>query len=101
MTSWYYNPPAPWELVADADASSGCYEFDMVAAFRNTDTGAVIAGQDSGCSCYSPYEGWSEADFVQVRTIGDLDGPLSELSEYRPLSAADRLDFINKVRAAL
>lgn len=58
----YSKPEAhDLEVVIDHDYSDG-YEFDLIVVFRDKNTGEYLMGEDSGCSCYSPFEGLDRRD---------------------------------------
>ncbi len=45
------------EVVANAELSEPCYSFDMAVVWYSKDAKKFYWGQDSGCSCPSPFEG--------------------------------------------
>lgn len=52
-----YHEPEAFGLtpIGDVDWSDGCYQFSMTAVWRDQD-GNLLWGEDSGCSCPSPFE---------------------------------------------
>ncbi len=61
----YYNPEKfGLEKVGEVDDPGACYSFDIFAVWRAAD-GTLYWGQDSGCSCPSPFE--------DVRGLEDLE----------------------------
>jgi hypothetical protein len=70
-----YSNPEKFGLkhVADLDFSSGSYEFDTTAVWVNDKVKKFYWADDSGCSCPSPFEGFSTIEqlnsgpFEQVR----------------------------------
>lgn len=78
----YYNPQDfGLEVVGDIERSDGCYQFDMVVVWKQA-RGKYWIGQDSGCSCPSPFE--------DITDINELDGP------YTKDGLRKRLDWIMK-----
>jgi hypothetical protein len=62
--SIYYSPEKfAARIVGDVD-TLGSYEFNMIAVFQRLDDGALFWGEDSGCSCFSPFE--------DAKSVGDL-----------------------------
>jgi hypothetical protein len=76
-----YNEPDHFglELVAMIERPDMSYEFDMFGIWRDASTGQVYNGQDSGCSCPSPFEGYTSlADLTEVKTAAELHKALNE-----------------------
>jgi len=70
MGNIYYSPEDyGLELVGEIERSDGCYQFDMVAVWKQA-RGKYWIGQDSGCSCPSPFE--------DIYDINSLDGPYTK-----------------------
>jgi hypothetical protein len=52
----YYDPEKfGLTTVGEVELSSGSYEFDLFVVWQDS-TGRYLWGQDSGCSCPSPFE---------------------------------------------
>lgn len=82
MGNIYYDPSDfGLEVVGEIERSDGCYQFDMVVVWKQT-RGKYWIGQDSGCSCPSPFE--------DVTDINELDGP------YNKDGLRKRLDWIRE-----
>jgi hypothetical protein len=78
----YYNPEGyGLEVVGVIERSDGDYQFDMVAVWRES-RGRYWIGQDSGCSCPSPFE--------DIYDINQLDGP------HNKAGLRKRLDYIRE-----
>lgn len=68
MSNIYYDPEKfGLEIIWKAEAELS-YEFDIVAAWGSKATGAVYIGRDSGCSCPSPFE-----QYTQLDSVNDLE----------------------------
>jgi hypothetical protein len=94
----YYEPPAPWKILAEHDWA-GAYEFSMLVVWRNEQTGAMVAAADSGCSCPTPFSQLDlDTDALEVRSPEDLK-PLLDWLEPEDANAVH--DLKAKVRAAL
>lgn len=74
------------EILGDIDFAEE-YEFAIFAVFRDTGTGAILYGFDSGCSCPVPFESISRDDLEPLDSINYLR---HLLSGYR--TAYDRVD---------
>lgn len=82
MNNIYYNPEAfGLELVGEIEWRECYYEFDFLAVWKEK-RGQYWIGQDSGCSCPSPFE--------DVTDINELDGP------YNKDGLRKRLDWLVK-----
>ncbi len=70
----YYSPEEyGLEVVFEKEAGRD-YDFDMFVVWRDPDTGQLYWGEDAGCSCPSPFEGYGYDD---LRT-GDVDDLLRD-----------------------
>lgn len=66
----YYNPQDyGLEIVGELEWSEPCYDFDMTVVWKEK-RGTYWIGDDSGCSCPSPFEDITEKD--------ELDGPYTK-----------------------
>jgi hypothetical protein len=80
MSNIYYNPEDfGLETIGEFDWYEESYEFDITAVWKSK-RGEYWIGNDSGCSCPSPFE-----DF---RDINDLDGP------YKKSELKKRLNYM-------
>ncbi|MEO3974389.1 hypothetical protein [Streptomyces sp. CAU 1734] len=62
MSTVYYSPEDfGLTMVGDVEAAGG-YEFDMLAVWRRDEDGALFWSTDSGCSCFSPFDGMESPD---------------------------------------
>ncbi|XVU22564.1 DUF7574 domain-containing protein [Actinoplanes sp. CA-054009] len=81
----YYDPdpyyqPEKFGLVkaAEAELSEPCYSFDTAVVWYHAESRSFYAGQDSGCSCPSPFE--------YVHKLEELSGPYDKIGALRFLS---------------
>lgn len=52
----YYNPEEfGLKIVGEIDWSDGCYQYDLTVVWQD-EAGQLYIGNDSGCSCPSPFE---------------------------------------------
>src|SRR6266550_2141041 len=90
--------------ISDPDLS---YAFDVIMAFRDTETRAIYLAQSAGCSCIQPFEEFTcLADMTQVRTIEDARTFVSaaqpiDHSEQRTFLQRDILRFLDIIDLAL
>jgi hypothetical protein len=72
MSNIYYNPQDfGLTIVGEVEFSSGCYEFDTSVLWRS-DAGEFYIGDDSGCSCPSPFEDIGIRDLMKIAKLQDL-----------------------------
>lgn len=70
MSNIYYSPEEyGLEVVGAIERSGDCYQFDMVVVWKQA-RGKYWIGQDSGCSCPSPFE--------DIYDVNSLDGPYNK-----------------------
>lgn len=75
MNNIYYSPETfGLETVHVADDPEAYYSFDMFVIWRDVETGALFYGQDSGCSCPTPFEyvGRDELAELTSDTLGEF-----------------------------
>ena len=64
----YYSPQNHGlEILGEIDYG-GAYEFDKLVVWREVETDKVFYGFDSGCSCPSPFEGFSDVSSLEEVT---------------------------------
>lgn len=66
------------ETVGEIDWSSGCYEFDLTVVWRRTFDGAFVYGEDSGCSCPSPFESTGVDELTRIQSLEQFKAHLAE-----------------------
>ena len=70
MSNIYYNPEDfGLELVGEFEWTEPCWSFDTLAVWKEG-RGRYWIGEDSGCSCPSPFE--------NITDINELDGPYTK-----------------------
>lgn len=103
MNNVYYAPEKfGLTTVGELDYSSGSYEFDLTAVWVD-DQKNLYYGDDSGCSCPSPFEGVGLNDLTKA-TVAQLQGHLrARMAEaYRKyVSDNDVVDLVNAARKAV
>ncbi len=104
-----YRHPETWgmEQVAAIDYSSGCYEFNYRVVWKD-EKGVLWSGRDSGCSCPTPFEDFTEeSDFERVTRAWIthvLEPELNNESgkeKYRPTAREEYGNFLWEVKKAL
>lgn len=62
----FYDPAKfGLETVGTVDYSSGSYEFEYLAVWKDA-SGQLYYAEDSGCSCPSPFEGMGVTDLTKA-----------------------------------
>lgn len=77
MSSWDDMVINNWrdlglEEVVSIDWSDGYYQFDMTLAYYQPSTGKFFWADDSGCSCPSPFEGFTKLEDFETGTAWQL-----------------------------
>lgn len=61
----YYSPEDyGLELIRDVELTDEPYRFNIIAVWKDKETGDLYMGEDAGCSCPTPFE--------RVHSLGDL-----------------------------
>ncbi len=100
----YYQPEAFGLVpVAEIDYSDGCYQFDIRAVWKHTETGRLYTARDSGCSCPSPFEEFTKLELLDEVDMYVLENEVSDESgyEYSDVNAHEAARFIQLVRDEL
>jgi hypothetical protein len=94
LSNIYDNPAAHGaEFIGEVSEPDMCWEFNVIA-FWSKD-GKVYAGQDSGCSCPSPFETFDGiADLTEVRSLDDARRLMDSNSR---MLASDKRDMLEKL----
>lgn len=68
----YYNPEMfDLTILSSADVADS-YEFDMIVVWKHAD-GRFFIGNDSGCSCPSPFENFDSLDeLTEVTNLAEI-----------------------------
>ncbi len=73
----YYSPEKfGLTTIGEIDFSDGCYQFDLTVVWRNA-SGQLFYGDDSGCSCPSPFERQG-LDDLTASSFADLQAHLEK-----------------------
>lgn len=59
MNNIYYSPESHGLTIVDSIDTGGSYEFDIVAIWKDSD-GNLFWAADSGCSCPTPFENYTD-----------------------------------------
>jgi hypothetical protein len=79
----YYNPEAfDLEVIDDIQWGEACYDFDVTGVWRRKSDGQLFVGDDSGCSCYSPFERFTIEDLTPMESAMAVQKHLESKLEY-------------------
>jgi hypothetical protein len=94
-----YSSPEKFGLttIAQLDDDLANYSFDMVVAWKHSD-GSIYWGQDSGCSCPSPFEEFTGLEMLS-RAAPDLLDLQQAVENHHTHSAEDARRFMEAVRS--
>lgn len=92
MSDLYHSPEKHGlRIFGELDDPNACYSFGMFVVWEQIDGGALFFGQDSGCSCPSPFE--SVTSLADIAAIEDTPESWKafrdELDEWRRSYGAD------------
>lgn len=95
----YYSPEKfGLTPIAEIDYSSGHYEFDIRCVWKH-ENGKLLTARDSGCSCPSPFEDYSDIESLEEVNIDSLVAEVNSATEYTdPLQ---RKEFLKTVKDAM
>lgn len=89
----YYNPEKfNLEIVA-SDDSSDSYEFDMFVVWKHKETGQLFYATDSGCSCYSPFDNFTEEELHEAGNVHEIINAINDWagSYYNPAELIEKV----------
>ena len=97
MYNVYYNPEK-FDLrpVAEIELDHESWQFNIVCVWQHTKTGEFYMGQDSGCSCPSPFEDYTSLDKLDRLVYDDLEKWVKSAVNQNEMA-----DFLKKVRQAI
>lgn len=83
LSDWYhdvYHVPEKFglTLVGEIQWGEPDYSFNMTIALRRNGDGQLFYGDDSGCSCPSPFEDFTTVESLTPCTRGELQAHLYE-----------------------
>lgn len=99
----YYQPEKfGLTLIDKLDYSSGNYVFDFRVVWKHK-SGKFYTARDSGCSCPSPFENYTDLKDLDELSISALEKEIrEELSKsHECVSRQEASDFLNKVKDPL
>lgn len=101
----YYQPEKfGLTKLHEIDDPGASYSFDMIVLWRHDETGALYYAQDSGCSCPSPFEGFTSlGKLVSLTddTWGEFEATVNDWCTYSPRhEAAAQVDRTEMLRVA-
>jgi len=101
MTDIYYNPEAfDLETVAEIELEEPDYSFDIALVQQDTKSKKFYVNTDSGCSCPSPFEGFTtKASLGQPLGAHQAVKKIGELVSGNAHAAASAAEAIAKVMA--
>ena len=101
----YYSPQnLGMTLIGSLSDDSLSYEFDIYIVVQDNKTGRVLAENDAGCSCPTPFEGISLADMREIQTLDAFRSDVKQWNErydHRRASKQEIDALEEKVRTAL
>lgn len=93
MSNLYYNPEDfDLELVTEHELDDEAYQFNVVAVWRNKSTGQLLWATDSGCSCPSPFEDYSELAQLEPLNVKQAEGLVRSCA-----NRTGAMDFIRRL----
>lgn len=95
-------------VIGEIDDPNACYSFDIFMVFQHDASGRIFYGQDSGCSCPTPFENYhfngpDKTSFTEV-TRTNLEDFVKELWAHfdgEPSLQDEKRDVEAKVREVL
>lgn len=97
MNNVYYSPEKfGLTLVDEIELSSGDYEFDIVAVWKDS-SGKLYTARSSGCSCPTPFEEFDSIEDLEIVDLASLESEVNN-SYYRKPSDPEVKDFLRRVR---
>lgn len=93
-----YCNPEEHGIEVVAELMTADYSWDICWVIRKE--GQLYAANDSGCSCFGPFDGITEMDdsFIHLTRLDQIDPMIDYVSG---VTQSERLDFRNEVRKAL
>lgn len=95
---YYYPQERGLEIVAYIDFA-GSYEFDMVVVWRKLDDNTLVWASDSGCSCPTPFKGYT--DIASLEPLSNWDYFESTVHSMSRGQDKNAEGFLREVRSIL
>lgn len=81
MSDVYYSPEDfGLEIVTEVEWSGGSYEFDKTVIWKDN-AGQLYLAEDSGCSCPSPFEDYTDIEDLTKVTVHEAIKTLQDTFE--------------------
>jgi hypothetical protein len=93
----YYDPKSHGAAIVGSVDTIGGYEFNMLAVFRRLEDGALFFTTDSGCSCYSPFDGVTWDGMEEIRNASWFAGQARKWLREQYSTDADDRDCIERL----
>ena len=79
------------------------YEWSITVVWKDTNTGKLYLGDDSGCSCYGPWEDVNSlASLVQLTSVEEARPFIKQYdNDYYGVTEAEKLTFLDNIRKNL
>lgn len=100
MSNIYYNPEKFGLRIIGEIEKEPEYDFDMLVVWQHND-GRLFYGQDSGCSCPSPFEDYGSLEELDEITKANWKQFRSEVEGFSYGSIEEKCALLNKVRGLL
>lgn len=100
MSSNIYYSPEKFRLeqVAMIDYSDGDYCFDYRVIWRHLDTGVLYTARDSGCSCPSPFESYTNLHSLDRFLLSQVENEVKSVNISGYYRGSDTTEFLSKIR---
>lgn len=98
-----YSQPEKYGLrtIGEIEWSDGCYQFDLTVVWQDTASGTLYFGDDSGCSCPSPFEVKGRNDLTVIDRPQTLIDHLTKRQADRDYNPEWDQDAITRTTAAI
>lgn len=94
---FYYNPDKyGMSQIGEIDWSDGNYQFDLTVVWRKED-GSFVYGEDSGCSCPTPFENMDAQDLIKIESLQNFQDYLVNHSTRDGDRQMDIVNLIEKL----
>lgn len=105
MTDYgFHSSPENYGLttVGEIDWSDGCYCFDYTTVWQRTADGVFVYGEDSGCSCPSPYESETAEGLTEIPSLSEFQTHLNDrsASNYDGTRESEIAELLERMHAA-
>jgi hypothetical protein len=103
VSNIYYDPnDFGLEIFEHIEDDNACYSFDDFIIWRRLEDGKLFFGQDSGCSCPSPFEYYGVNDLTPITDLQQLeiaiDSYRGSVPEYQRCTSDRKQEVVQKVK---